>query len=144
MYESLSSGETTYHLEEARNLRSTIAKQAETLDTLSKKIATIPVTEDDNPKTAVLQSNVRRATAQYIKDCLLTLPAPPDADELERIRQERMLQYREATAEEGSPSKAVTVKRVTVTTGWSGSIDETSDGEDGNPVEVQIRRVRFG
>lgn len=138
MYNSIMSGETTHQLQEAQNLRTTIAKQAEALDTVSKKIASLPV-DPDTPRVATLQNSVRKAISHYIKDNLLTLPVLPTHDEVEQIRKERIVKQREAVTPEVKSN--VKIKRVAVTTGWSPSnVAESGDSED--PLVQQINNVR--
>lgn len=133
------SGETTYHLQEAQNLRTTIAKQAEALDTVSKKIAALPV-DPDAPKVGSLQSSVRKAISHYIKDNLLTLPVLPSPAEVEKIRKERLVKQKESMEPEVRATN-VKIKRVAVTTGWSpANVAESGDSED--PLVQQINNVR--
>lgn len=140
MYNSLMSGETTYQLQEAQNLRLAIAKQAETLDTVSKKIATLPV-NPDTTKAAALQNSVKKSISHYIKENLLTLPALPSPAEIEQIRKERVVKQNENVAPE-TKRHNVKIKRVAVTTGWSpaANVAESSDSED--PLVQQINNVR--
>lgn len=134
------SGETTYQLQDAQNLRSLLAKQAESLDTLSKKLATLPVSPD-TPKASTLQNNVRKSTSHYIKENLLTLPALPNHTEIEQIRQQRLVKQKEIFAQPEVMKRNVKIKRVAVTTGWSpANVAESSDSED--PLVQQINNVR--
>lgn len=66
MYNSLTAGERTYLLQDCQSLRLSIAEKAQMIDTLSKKIAQEPV-DPDTPKAASVQSNIRKATSNYIK-----------------------------------------------------------------------------
>lgn len=66
MYNSLTAGERTYLLQDCQSLRLAIAEKAQMIDTLSKKIAQEPV-DPDTPKAASVQSNIRKATSNYIK-----------------------------------------------------------------------------
>ncbi|KRT84930.1 hypothetical protein AMK59_2502, partial [Oryctes borbonicus] len=89
MYNSLIAGNTTFHLQDAQSLKTTIAQHAKTLDTLSKNIALIPA-DPEAPKVITLQNSIRRATTQYVKDYILTLPVLPTLAELEKIKQTRL------------------------------------------------------
>lgn len=141
MYSSIISGETTYLLQDLQSLRTSIADQAQLIDTLSKKIATIPE-EDKMPKAAVLKSSIRKATSIYIKDYLLTLPSPPTLQELEKIRNERS--FSTNRTDDIFPAPKINIKKVAVTTGWSpanvSSNPTTSDAED--PLLEQINIVK--
>lgn len=139
MYNSLISGETTYLPQDLQSLRTTIADQAQMIDTLSKKIASLPVT-DETPKAVILQNSIRKATSIYIKDYLLTLPTPPTVEELERIKRERTLK----SSDDLTPSPKIHIKKVTVTTGWSPAhipSDSISIEED-DPLLEQMNIVR--
>jgi rabenosyn-5 len=138
MYNSLTSGETTFHLQDTQALRSGIAKKAELIDTLSKKIASLPV-EDDTPKVATLQNSIRRATSHYIKEYLLTLPAPPSMQELEQIKKQRSMRN---TEEESRVAVRPHIKKVIVTTGWSPSTVNNDSSEAEDPLIEQMNIVR--
>lgn len=136
MYNSLISGETTYQLQEAQSLRSMIAKQAELLDTVSKKIAGLPA---DTTKAVALQNNIRKSISHYIKEHLLTLATLPSHNEIEQIRKDRLIKQKECAEPEIKSN--VKIKRVAVVTGWSpANVAESSDSED--PLVQQINNVR--
>lgn len=139
MYDSLTSGEVTFQLQDTQLLRSTIAKKAESVDILSKKIASLPV-DDETPKVAALQNSIRRATSHYIKEYLLTLPIPPTVQELEKIKEERSLRN---IRDEMPMSAKTNIKKVMVTTGWSPAAvnDEHKDTNE-DPLLEQMRIVR--
>lgn len=111
------------------------------IDTLSKKIASYQE-NDEMPKAAVLKNNIRKATSCYIKDYLLTLPSPPTIQELEKFRNDRSLSS--SVTEDLLPIPKISIKKVTVTTGWSSAnIPSTSlvtDIED--PLLQQINLVK--
>lgn len=138
MYNSLTSGETTFQLQDTQALRVTIAKRAETIDILSKKIASLPV-DEEMPKAELLQNSIRRATSHYIKDYLLTLPAPPSIQELEKIKRERSLKNIE---EENQMAVRTNIKKVTVTTGWSPAAVNNDKTEAEDPLLEQMNIVR--
>lgn len=81
MCASLHAGESTYSLSDTQALRGHLAKQGETLDLLSKKIANIPV-NPNVPRAQTLQTAIRRSTSNFIKDSILSLPSLPTAAEL--------------------------------------------------------------
>ncbi|KAJ8925922.1 hypothetical protein NQ315_009774 [Exocentrus adspersus] len=140
MYNSLISGETTYLLQDLQALRTTIADKAQMIDTLSKKIASLPV-EVETPKAAALQNSIRKATSIYIKDYLLTLPAPPSLQELEKLRRSCVVKSSE---EELVPTPRTNIKKVTVTTGWSPAhvTNDRAVAEDEDPLLEQMSIVR--
>lgn len=127
MHSSLTSGDKTFQLQDAQSLRGSIARQAESLDALSKRIQTLTIA-DDNQRVINLQNAIRRSISQYIKDNLLTLPQLPTTDELETYRRERMTRNYEQNASTTSSNAShyttndtIRIKKVTVTTGWSPS-----------------------
>lgn len=133
-------GETIYILQDAQNLRTTIARKAEMIDTLSKKIASMPV-DPDSPKQATLQNNIRKAISMYIKDYLLTLPTPPTTEDLERFRRERAAKF---VDDDYGHTPRNNIKTVTVTTGWTPTniASENSGQSDENPLIEQINIVK--
>ncbi|KAK4884394.1 hypothetical protein RN001_000665 [Aquatica leii] len=141
MYNSMMSGEQTFRLQDVQSLRSSIAQQAEILDAISKRIISVPL-NPEQPKAILLQNSIRRATTQYIKEYLLVLPILPSAEELYRIRQERLTR----NVSTSTHPTVSAVKKIAVTTGWSPDnlsienvIPEISD-ED--PLMQQIAIVR--
>ncbi|ERL92717.1 hypothetical protein D910_10027 [Dendroctonus ponderosae] len=139
MFNSLTSGETTFLLQDVQALRSLIAEKAQMIDTLSKKIATEMV-DSNTPKAAVVQSNIRKSTSNYIKDSLLTLPAPPSVAELEKIRQKLSLSFKEDSG--AYPAGAQPVQTVTVTTGWSPAPAKEAEASEEHPLIEQMRIVK--
>ncbi|KAK9873914.1 hypothetical protein WA026_002266 [Henosepilachna vigintioctopunctata] len=141
MYASLTSGESTFQLQDAQSLKASIGTKAETIDTISKKICSLPILEP-NPKVEMLQNSIRRATSNYIKDYLLTLPPLPSIKELAAIKENRLLRVSKEDNEQNV--NTVKIKRVTVTTGWSPSSLENSVQSDteSDPLMEQINIVR--
>ncbi|KAL3287243.1 hypothetical protein HHI36_001719 [Cryptolaemus montrouzieri] len=139
MYRSLTDGESTFKLQDAQTLKASIGAKAETIDTISKKIASLPEDESSVIKIEALQNSIRRATSNYIKDYLLTLPPLPSVQELAAIKRYRSLRYSE---EEEQNSDKIEIKRVTVTTGWSPSSLEKSVQSEGDPLIDQMNIVR--
>lgn len=140
MYTSLVSGETTYLLQDLQSLRTTIADKAQMIDTLSKKIASLPI-DTETPKAAALQNSIRKATSIYIKDYLLTLPAPPTVQELERFKKNYLTK---SVEDDLTPAPRTSIKKVTVTTGWSPA-NISNDNivvEEDDPLLEQMNIVR--
>lgn len=137
MYNSLVAGETTFLLQDVQTMRTEIARKAEMLDTLSKKINLLPI-DDQTPKMTTLQSSIRKATNVYIKDNLLTLPAPPTPEELERYKREQSIRFKQSVP---LPPRATNVKKVVVTTGWSPMNVSVNESEDDLLVQ-QMNIVR--
>ncbi|CAG9834425.1 unnamed protein product [Diabrotica balteata] len=139
MYNSIISGETTYILQDLQALRTTIADKAQMIDTLSKKIASLPV-DPSTPKAVLLQNNIRKATSIYIKDYLVTLPPPPTPQEIEKMKYERS----KKPIDEDIPVASTSIKKVTVTTGWSPAnvANDTTVTEEADPILEQMNIVR--
>ncbi|XP_063234253.1 rabenosyn-5 isoform X2 [Bacillus rossius redtenbacheri] len=92
MCESLNSGESTYSLDEAQMLRVKIFKLAESIDSLSNKIAVLGTKDVDNPprgKALKLQQIIRSAATMYLKEQLITLPVLPTESQLAALRDRR-------------------------------------------------------
>lgn len=136
IYNSLISGDKTFQIQEAQSLHATIAQQAEMMDTISKKIASLPI-DPDTPRAASLQNNIKRGTSQYIKDRLLTLPALPSISELERIRKERS-QERETQL---TVQKVVKIKKVAIEAGWTPSSVIGGGNSTEDPLVEQMNNV---
>lgn len=139
MYSSLTTGDTTFQLQDAQSLKVSLAKQSEILDSLSKKIAALPV-DTDVPQMFSLQNSIRRATAQYLKDNILALPVLPTHSELEKIKSDRLLRNTVVVQD----NMNVHVKRITVTTGWSPANvpgEDSSESLD-DPLMEQMNIVR--
>lgn len=144
MFTSLDMGDTTYTLHDAQHLKSSIAKQAEILDTISCKISAIPP-KAEFPREFSLQNSIRRGTNMYIKEVILTLPNLPSPSELVKKREQRLLLNSQESA--AADSVHVAVKKVAVTTGWSpanvaNNLEaSTADGGE-DPLIEQINIVR--
>lgn len=83
MAASLHNGESTYQLEEVKVLRLHVLKAAETVDAVSKKIASLPV---QDPKTETLQNRIRISAVNFVKETLVGLPSAPTPEEFEKIK----------------------------------------------------------
>nr|CAH7759468.1 unnamed protein product [Callosobruchus chinensis] len=141
MHSSISLGETTYALQDLHSLRTTIADNAQMIDTLSKKIASLPV-DSDTPKAVALQNSIRKATSVYIKDYLLSQPPPPTLEELEQIKRGRSMKTDDD--DELIPRERLRITKVTVATGWSPANvnNERTVPEEADPLLEQMNNVR--
>ena len=83
MHQSLHNGESTYQIEEVKILRLKVLKAAETVDVISKKIASLPVPDT---KTESLQNRIRNASVNFVKETLVGLPSAPTPEEFEQIK----------------------------------------------------------
>lgn len=134
MCASLHAGESTYNLSDSQALRGCIGKQGEILDAVSKQIATIPL-NPEIPRAVTLQNAIRRATSNYIKDTLLSLPALPTPAEL----LEKQNRFRD-----NETQTAVFVPRtVKINDGWSPQVASDSIVESSeDPLVQQMDIVR--
>uniref|UniRef100_A0A1B6LIM6 FYVE-type domain-containing protein n=1 Tax=Graphocephala atropunctata TaxID=36148 RepID=A0A1B6LIM6_9HEMI len=92
MSNSLSNGESTYNLNDAQMLRIKIIHLAESIDSLSGKIAVLGSKDTENPpqgQALALKKAIRAATIAYLKTKLLTLPVLPTEEQLNSIREKR-------------------------------------------------------
>lgn len=135
----MKSGETTYLLQDLQSLRNSIADKAQMIDTISKKIASVPV-DPETPKAAILQNSIRKATSSFIKEELITLPPPPTPQDLEKIKNERLAKV----TDDDIPISNISIKKVMVTTGWSPAnvTNEATVTEEADPLLEQMNIVR--
>ncbi|KAG8300318.1 Rabenosyn-5 [Homalodisca vitripennis] len=85
-------GESTYGLNDAQTLRIKIIHLAESIDSLSGKIAVLGSKDTENPpqgQALALKKAIRTATITYLKTKLLTLPVLPTEEQLNAIREKR-------------------------------------------------------
>lgn len=132
---SLQAGESIYNLADAQSLRRNIGKKGEIMDAISKRIANIPL-DENNPRAVTLQNAIRRATSNYIKETILSLPVLPTPQEL--------LKKRNAFQNSGSQStnsKPVVPK---VLDGWSPVISDKilPESEEIDPLLQQMNIVK--
>ncbi|KAF8783196.1 rabenosyn-5-like isoform X2 [Argiope bruennichi] len=159
MIESLNSGETDYQLQDVQELKFKITKLAEKIDTHSKRIAKLESTdEESNSRALQLQSGIRMAASQFLRNNVLTLPSPPTEEELaryrsmrldqvhRRIQQEKeaeMLRNQKESSKSPSPVKSPNQQRVaepvSPDTGWCVSTDSVKEEED--PMVQQIKII---
>lgn len=136
MYNFLTSGITTYELQDAQSLKSSIGKKAEALDLISKKIVELKL-DSETPKFLTLQKAVKSATSHYIKESVLSLPVLPTPQEIEEIIKMRK------KLESNVPSRPSVVNKVTIPTGWSPSNVHEKEREEASadPLVEQIKIV---
>ena len=110
MWESLSRGETTYHIEDAKTIRLKLLKIGESVDLVSKKIAELGKSEDEssqiiNSRRFLLQNQIRRASVNFIKDTLVGLPSLPSEEKLAEARKQRQEETARRVEEERRKAK---------------------------------------
>ncbi len=110
MWESLSRGETTYHVEDAKTIRLKLLKIGESVDLVSKKIAELGKSEDEssqiiNSRRFLLQNQIRRASVNFIKDTLVGLPSLPSEEKLAEARKQRQEETARRVEEERRKAK---------------------------------------
>ena len=110
MWESLSRGETTYHVEDAKTIRLKLLKIGESVDLVSKKIAELGKSEDEssqiiNSRRFLLQNQIRRASVNFIKDTLVGLPSLPSEEKLTEARKQRQEETARRVEEERRKAK---------------------------------------
>ncbi|XP_029141496.1 rabenosyn-5 [Protobothrops mucrosquamatus] len=91
MAESLNSGETTYNLDRASNLRIEVQRMYELIDALSKKILTLGLNEDPqpHPRTLQLQRMIRYSATLFVQEKLLGLMSLPTKDQYEELKEKK-------------------------------------------------------
>ena len=93
MHQSFTAGETNYHLSDAKNLRMKLLKIAENVDLMSKKISVLG-TDCENEsflssRKYLLQTQIRRAAVNFIRETLVGLPSLPSEEQLLELQQKR-------------------------------------------------------
>jgi rabenosyn-5 len=93
MWNSLNEGESTYNLRDAQVVRGKIAKIGDSIDIISKRIATL-INIADNSAASLkqeyrLNQMVRTTAMIYLKNELLRTPPVPSEEEYETIKKER-------------------------------------------------------
>jgi len=168
MCQSLNSGESTYNLTEAQILRVKLLKLAESIDSLSNKIAILGTKDVENPprgKTLQLQQMIRTAATSYLKEQVVALPTLPTDSQLKalqdrrrqevsaRIQQEKLLAAKQAemlrkressqhrdVERNPSPSQQKSEDQVVSDTGWGPQAAQMFDSED--PMIQQMNIIR--
>nr|XP_019951820.1 PREDICTED: rabenosyn-5 [Paralichthys olivaceus] len=169
MAESLNAGETTYNLDTAGGLRLEVQKYYELIDALSKRILTLGVKDDPQPrpKALQLQRMVRYTATLFVQEKLLGLMSLPTKDKYEELKekrkqeQEKRLQQERQAAQEtlkrrqesernrppissnGELPQAPRAPRMTKAGGWlpsAGSGHTRSELED--PLLQQIENIQ--
>ncbi|XP_034446529.1 rabenosyn-5 [Hippoglossus hippoglossus] len=169
MAESLNAGETTYNLDTAGGLRLEVQKYYELIDALSKRILTLGVKDDPQPrpKALQLQKMVRYTATLFVQEKLLGLMSLPTKDkygelkEKKKQEQEKRLQQERLASQEtlkrrqesernrppvstnGELPQAPRVPRMTKAAGWLPSADSghtRSEFED--PLLQQIENIQ--
>jgi len=114
MHASLSQGETTYRADDVKMLRIKLLKIAENIDLMSKKIASLgSENAEENrplPRTMLLQSQIRRAAINFIKETLVGLPSLPSDEELLRRQEERRKEMERRVEEERRRAEEARIK----------------------------------
>lgn len=84
-------GETTYNLQDAQELRIKVMRLAESVEMISKKIGALGLRDEIPPpaKQLQLQSRIRMAVTQYLKETIFALPSLPSEEQLEELRERR-------------------------------------------------------
>lgn len=161
MIDSLISGEKAYHLEDAQLLKVKLTRLSEGIDTISKTIAKLECTDSTTSfRSLQLQSGIRMAASQFLKNTVLGLPALPTPEEIIRFQnlreeelQRKIVLERQAEmrlgvkngSEKNSPRHHVTnvrqepEKPVSVEAGWSVSPGKLEHEDD--PMLQQINII---
>ncbi|XP_078064977.1 rabenosyn-5, partial [Mustelus asterias] len=149
MADSLNAGESTYGLERASNLRVELMKLYERIDLLSKRIASLGVSEDPqpHPKTLQLQRMIRLSATQFLQEKLLGLTSLPTLEKFEELKARRA--QREAELWKGnqvrdsgpSPQARPSQEAVIRDSGWLASSCSLA-GQLDDPLLEQIANIQ--
>jgi hypothetical protein len=113
MADSLGAGETTYHLSDAKTLRMKLLKIAENVDLMSKKIAALGTDSCEEylqSRHYLLQSQIRRAAVNFIKETLVGLPSLPTEEALLVLRENRRQEIARKVEEERRKAQEARLK----------------------------------
>jgi len=102
MADSINLGDIQYDLEEAAHVRAKLVKMYESVDIISKKIASLG-TQAEKPPSAhalKLQKGVRAYATGYLQDNMFTLPNLPPVDKVNKLQEERANSLARKAAEE--------------------------------------------
>lgn len=91
MCTALNAGESTYNLAEAQEVKVKLLKLAESIDSLSSRIAVLGKGTENPPQGQALrlQNMVRNAAAAYLKNQLLNLPGLPTEEQFIEAQNKR-------------------------------------------------------
>ncbi|XP_023231624.1 rabenosyn-5-like [Centruroides sculpturatus] len=143
--DSINAGETRYNLKDAQDLHVRLKKLAESIDLISRKIATLDTQSESapNPKVLQLQGCIRLSASNFLREQMLNLPTLPSSENLTKLQeahrqkvQLRIQQEKQAALEAQQRSQQKTHKRElsshsTVSTSPKESIQETISTETG-------------
>lgn len=113
MAESLNAGETTYNLDTAGGLRLEVQKYYELIDALSKRILTLGVKEDPQPrpKALQLQRMIRYTATLFVQEKLLGLMSLPTKDKYEELKEKRKQEQEKRLQQERLASQEAVKRR---------------------------------
>lgn len=139
--ESLNLGETDYQFRDAQEVKIKITKLAERVDSLSKRKGT---EEETNSRTLQLQSSVKMAASQFLRNMVLGLPSVPTPEDIVRFQSQRLaqVQRRIQLEKQATNSKELPKKQaVSSDTGWCVGTMRNLDNAD-DPLLQQIENIR--
>ncbi|CAL8073025.1 unnamed protein product [Orchesella dallaii] len=136
--DSIRGGDTLYSRDEANILRSKLLRISEQIDIISKQISALTNDTFSNSQLK-LQQRIRQSSVAFIRDFIAKLPIVPDESEI---------------SENTSISSSCSTPRMEILDdGWcivappshgrGGSSTHSEDGEPENPIQQQIRNVKF-
>lgn len=91
MANSINLGDIQYDLEEAAHVRAKLVKMYESVDILSKKIASLGTQAETppSPHTLKLQKGIRAYATGYLQENMFTLPNLPPVDKVRQLQEDR-------------------------------------------------------
>lgn len=110
MADSINLGDIQYDLEEAAQVRMKLVKMYETVDILSKKIASLGTQAEKppSPHTLKLQKKIRAYATGYLQENMFTLPNLPPLDRVRKLQEDRANSLaRRATEEKAQRERAM-------------------------------------
>ncbi|XP_069785326.1 rabenosyn-5 [Narcine bancroftii] len=135
MADSLNAGESTFRLEQAVQLRIELMKMSERIDLLSKKIASLGMSDESppHPKSLQLQRMIRLSATHFLQEKLLGLTALPSLEKLQELRESR----RQRDADIAVSGQGL----VNTETGWLASPSLPAGSHQADPLLEQIANI---
>lgn len=117
MADSINLGDIQYDLEEAAKVRAKLLKMYESVDTFSKKIASLGTQDETppSPHTLKLQKGIRTYATGYLQENMFTLPNLPPVDKVNKLQQERANTLARKAAEERAQRERAMQERLEAT-----------------------------
>lgn len=114
MAESLRSGESTYSLRDAEEVRVKLLKKGDSLNSMASRIKNLGANEDGGeppgPRQELLLRRIQSTTSAFLKENVLTLPKLPTQQELKELQERRRMEAEARLAAEKEATRQAEAK----------------------------------